>query len=71
MEDITEILIGEDCATNEQCVHSLDPTISVVEEQSRGIRNTMDMIERVPTNGCSNFMETSTDGCPSFSIGDI
>ena len=31
MEDITEILIGEDYATKEQ----LDPTTSVVEKQSR------------------------------------
>ena len=31
MEDITEILIGEDCARKEQGVHLLDPTTSVVE----------------------------------------
>ena len=32
MEDITEILIGEDCARKEQGVYSLDPIPSVVEE---------------------------------------
>ena len=44
MEYITEILIGEDCATKEYGVHSLDPTISVIEEQFREIRNTLDIV---------------------------
>ena len=71
MEDITEILIGEDFATKDQGVHSLDPTTSVVEEQSREIRNTLDIFERVPTDGCSSFSETSTEGCPPLHIGDM
>ena len=29
------------------------------------------MIERVPTDGCSNFTETSTEGCPYPYVGDI
>ena len=61
MEDITEILTDEDCARKEQGVCSLDPTTSVVEEQSRGKRNTLDIIERVPTDGCSNFTEKSKE----------
>ena len=44
MEEITEILTDKDCASKEKGVLSLDPITSVVEEQSRGIRNTMDMI---------------------------
>ena len=71
MEDITEILTNEDCARKEQGVLSLNPTTILVEEQSRGIRNTLDMIERVPTDGCSNFTETSMKGCPSLYVGDI
>ena len=70
-KDITEILIGEDCATKDQGVHSLNPTTSVVEEQSRGIRNTLDMIERVPTDGCSNFTKTYTKGYTTLYVGDI
>ena len=50
-QDITETLIGEYCATKEQDVYSLDPTTNVVEKQSREIRNTLDMVERVPTDG--------------------
>ena len=30
-EDITKILIGDDCATKEQGVHSLDPTTNAIE----------------------------------------
>ena len=45
MEYINEILIGEDCAIKYQSVHSLDPTTSAVEEQSRETRNTLDMVE--------------------------
>ena len=51
MEDVIEILFGERCAAKEQGVHSLDPTISVVEKQSRQISNTLDMVEKVPTVG--------------------
>ena len=29
------------------------------------------MIERVPTYGCSNFIETYTKGFPSLYVGDI
>ena len=29
------------------------------------------MVERVPTDGCSNFTETSTEGCPCLYVGDI
>ena len=71
MEDITEILDGEHCATKEQGVHSLDPTTSVVEEQSIEIRNTLDMVERLPIDGCSSFSETSTERCPPLYVGDI
>ena len=52
MEDITEIITNEYFSRKQNGVRSLDPTTSVVEEQSRGIRNTRDMIERVPTEGC-------------------
>ena len=31
----------------------------------------MDMVERVPTERCSNFTKTSTEGCPSLYVGDI
>ena len=61
LKDTTKILTGEDCATKEQGVHSLDPTTSAVEKQSREIRNTLDMVERVPTDGCSSFSETSIE----------
>ena len=44
MEHIIEILIVEDFATKDKGVHSLDPTTSVVERQSREIRNTLDMV---------------------------
>ena len=71
MEDITEILNGEHCATKEQGFHSLDPTTGAVEEQSREIRNTLDMVERVPTDGCSSFSETSIEGCTPLYVGDI
>ena len=71
MEDINEILNGDHCATKEKGVHSLDPTTSVVEEQSREIRNTLDMVERVPTDGCSSFSETSTEGCPPLYVCHI
>ena len=71
MEEINEILIVEDCATKKQGVHSLEPTTSVVEEQSREIRNTLDMVERVSTNGCSSFSETSIEGCPPLYVCDI
>ena len=55
MKNTSKILTDEDCARKEQGVLSLDPTTNVVEEQSRGIRDTLDIIERVPTDGCSNF----------------
>ena len=71
MEEMTEILTDEDCARKDQGILSLDPTTGVVEEQSRGIRNTIDMIERVPTDGCSNFIETSMEGFPPLYVGDI
>ena len=71
LKDIIEILIGEDCETKQQGVHSLEPTTSDVEEQSREISNTLDMVERVPTDGCSSFSETSTEGCPPLYVGDI
>ena len=71
MKNTTETLNDEDCARKEQGVLSLYPTTSVVEEQSRGIRNTLDMIERVPTDGCSNFIEISMEGFPSLYVGDI
>ena len=71
MEDITKSLLIKIVQQKEKGVHSLDPTTSVVEEQSRGIRNTLDMIERVPTDLSSNFTETSTDGFPSLYVGDI
>ena len=65
------ILIGEDCETKEQCVHSLEPTTSVVEEQSRDIRNTPDMVERVPTDGRSSFSDISIEGFPPLYVGEI
>ena len=71
MEDITEILAGEYFARKEQSVHSLDPTTSDVEEQSREIRNTLDMGERVTTDGCSSFSETYIGVCPPLYVGDI
>ena len=71
MEDITEILTDDYCARKEQGVHSLDPSTSVVEEQSRGIRNTLDVTKRVPTDGCSNVTEIDTEECPSLYVGDI
>ena len=61
LEDMMEILNDEDCTTIEQAVHLLDPTTS----------DTMDMVVRVPTNGCSSFNETFTDGCPPLYVGDI
>ena len=70
MKNTTKILNDEDCARKEQGVHSLDPTTSVVEEQSSGIRNTLDMIEIVPTDGCSNFTNMYTEGCPYIYSGD-
>ena len=71
MEDIIEILIGEDFSIKERCVHSLHTTISDVDKQSREIRNTLDIIERVPTNGCSSFSETyHNEVFPPLYVGD-
>ena len=61
-------------------MHSLDPTTSVVEEQSRETNITMYMIERVitmymvervPTDGCSSFSGISIDVFPPLYVGDI
>ena len=50
MEDITEILTDEDCARKKQGVRSLDPPTRVVDEQSRGMRKNLDVVEEVPTD---------------------
>ena len=38
-------------------------TINDTKVQYREIRDTLDMANRVPTDGCSSFSETSTNGC--------
>ena len=53
-----------------QAVHSLDPTPSFVDEHSIEIRNTLDMVERVPTDEHSSFSETYIEGFPPLYVGD-
>ena len=35
------------------------------------MRNTLNMVEGVPTDRCSNFTKTYTEGFPSLYVGDI
>ena len=49
----------------------LHPTTRVVEEQSKEIRNTMGIVEGVPTDGCSSFSETYIDGFPPIYVSGI